>query len=194
MTPGDMILPRLAVSLLTLACALSSVAEGRAETAAERFAARTRLLDDRAAAQYSHAERLKPKGLDRPLPRYTGRYSGPYLSMARAAARAHAVPEDLFLRLIQQESGFDPAAVSVKGAIGLTQLMPGTARQLGVDPTDPGANLKSGARYLAALKARFGTWPLALAGYNAGPEAVVRHGGIPPYAETRAYVSAIWGS
>lgn len=165
-----------------------------ADSTLERFAARNRILDGRAAEQYSHAERLRPSGLEETLPKYDGRYQGPYLSMARAAARAHAVPEDLFLRLVQQESGFNPNALSVKGAIGLAQLMPDTARGLGVDPTDPRANLRGGARYLAALKVRFGSWRLALAGYNAGPEAVARFGGIPPYAETEAYVRAIWGS
>jgi len=85
-------------------------------------------------------------------------------------------------------------AVSPKGAIGLAQLMPATARMLGVDPWDPVQNLEGGARYLAAQYRRFGSWRLALAAYNAGPAAVARHGGVPPYRETRAYIAQIYRS
>ena len=72
--------------------------------------------------------------------------------------------------------------------------MPETARALGVDPRDPRQNLDGGARYLARQFRTFKSWRLALAAYNAGPEAVQAHGGVPPYEETRAYVLAIWGS
>lgn len=114
--------------------------------------------------------------------------------MARAAARKHGVPEDLFLRLVQQESNWNPKAKSHKGALGLAQLMPQTAKSLGVDPTVPVENLEGGARYLARQFRKFGSWRLALAAYNAGPEAVEKHGGVPPYKETQAYVLKIWGS
>ena len=98
----------------------------------------------------------------------------------------------LFLSLIERESGWNPRAISPKGAQGLGQLMPDTARDLGVsDPFDPAQNLDGAARYFAAQLARFGDVALALAAYNAGPEAVARHGGVPPYAETRAYVAAL---
>jgi soluble lytic murein transglycosylase-like protein len=127
------------------------------------------------------------------IPIYSGA-PGVYQDMARAAARRHQVPEDLFLRLVRQESGFRPAAKSSKGALGLAQLMPGTARALGVNPHDPGQNLDGGARYLRQQYRRFGDWRLALAAYNAGPEAVERYRGIPPYAETQNYVKAILGS
>ena len=113
--------------------------------------------------------------------------------MARAAARKHQIPEDLFLRLVRHELGFRPTAKSTKGALGLAQLMPGTARLLGVNPHDPGQNLDGGARYLKQQYRRFGDWRLALAAYNAGPEAVERYRGIPPYAETQNYVKAILG-
>lgn len=126
------------------------------------------------------------------IPIYSGA-SGVYQDMARAAARRHQIPEDLFLRLVRQESGFHPAAKSSKGAIGLAQLMPGTARGLGVNPHDPGQNLEGGARYLRQQYRRFGDWRLALAAYNAGPEAVERYRGIPPYAETQNYVKSILG-
>ena len=121
------------------------------------------------------------------------RPDSPFYEDARAAARRHGVPTDLFARLVTQESGWNPRAVSHKGAIGLAQLMPQTAALLRVDPRDPRQNLEGGARYLATQFRRFGSWRLALAAYNAGPEAVSRHDGVPPYAETRAYVAAILG-
>ena len=103
------------------------------------------------------------------------------------------MPGDLFLRLVQQESGWNHRAVSPKGALGLAQLMPGTAADLRVDPADPAQNLEGGARYLRQMYKRFGDWRLALAAYNAGPETVARYGDVPPYAETRTYVRRIWG-
>ena len=123
-----------------------------------------------------------------------GRYDGPWLVVARSVAQRHGIPEDLFLRLVQQESGWNTGALSHKGAIGLAQLMPDTAAALGVDPADPASNLDGGARYLRIQFDAFGSWPLALAAYNAGPGAVLEYGGIPPYAETQGYVQAIWGS
>ena len=126
------------------------------------------------------------------IPIYSGA-SGVYQDMARAAARKHNVPEDLFLRLVRTESNFRPGARSNKGAIGLAQLMPFTARQLGVNPHDPKQNLDGGARYLSQQYRRFGDWRLALAAYTAGPGAVEQYHGVPPYAETRNYVKAILG-
>jgi len=93
-----------------------------------------------------------------------------YEAAARAAARAEGIPEDLFVRLVGAESGWNPRAVSPAGAQGLTQLMPGTAAGLGVrNPFDPVENLRGGARYLRQQRDRFGSWDLALAAYNAGP-------------------------
>lgn len=157
------------------------------------------VLDTRSAGQYSNSVRLQPKRAVVPVaapatPAFIGRYNGPYLALARSAARKHGVPEDLFLRLVQQESGWNARARSHKGAMGLAQLMPETARRLGVDPTDPVQNLEGGARYLKLQYQRFGNWPHALAAYNAGPGAVEKYRGIPPYAETRNYVRVIWGS
>ncbi|MCE8432883.1 lytic transglycosylase domain-containing protein [Rhodovulum sulfidophilum] len=161
------------------------------------FRSQTRVLDGRAAQQYSNSVRLQPDRVRTPtqgMLLYSGRYRGEFVDVARAAARRHGVPEDLFLRLVQQESGWNSRAVSHKGAIGLAQLMPETARRLGVDPTDPRQNLEGGARYLRRQFDRFRSWRLALAAYNAGPAAVERHGGVPPYDETRTYVRRIWGS
>lgn len=108
----------------------------------------------------------------------------------RAAARYGLAPE-LLDALARQESGYRPGALSPKGAIGVMQLMPGTARALGVDPRDPTANILGGAAYLRAQLDRFdGRVDLALAAYNAGPGAVARHGGVPPYRETQGYVVA----
>ncbi|WP_082035317.1 lytic transglycosylase domain-containing protein [Phaeobacter sp. S60] len=89
------------------------------------------------------------------------------------------------------ESAFDPGAQSHVGAIGLGQLMPDTARALGVDPHNPEQNLHGSARYLLTQLDRFGTPQLALAAYNAGPEAVARHGGVPPYRETQGHVRKV---
>jgi soluble lytic murein transglycosylase-like protein len=99
----------------------------------------------------------------------------------------------LFAALVWTESAFNPAAVSHAGAIGLAQLMPGTAAGLGVDPWDPVQNLDGGARYLRAQLDAFGSVDLALAAYNAGPNAVSRYGGIPPYVETQFYVLRVLG-
>ncbi len=165
------------------------------------FRSQTKVLDSRAAAQYKGSVRLQPPTVNTPtkwgtgqVKSYRGRYRGPYLDMARAAARRHGVPEDLFLRLVQQESGFKTTARSHKGALGLAQLMPATARTLGVNPHDPYENLDGGAKYLAQQYRTFKSWRLALAAYNAGPGAVKKYGGVPPYKETKNYVRKIWGS
>lgn len=81
--------------------------------------------------------------------------------------------------------------VSSKGAVGLGQLMPGTVRDLGVDATDPAQNLAGSARYLLEQYNAFGDWELALAAYNAGPGTIQRYGGLPPYDETRRYVTTV---
>jgi soluble lytic murein transglycosylase-like protein len=108
-------------------------------------------------------------------------------------AQKNNIPVDLFLRMIGAESSWNQSAVSPKGATGLGQLMPATAEELGVDPNDPFQNIEGSARYLAQQYATFGSWPLALAAYNAGPGNVRKHGGIPPFAETQAYVPKIMG-
>lgn len=163
------------------------------------FKSQTSVLDNRAASQYKASVRLQPERINTPTKwgsaePYKGAYRGEFLPVAREMAKRHGVPEDLFLRLIQQESGWRPTALSHKGAIGLAQLMPGTAQVLRVDPHDPRQNLEGGARYLAQQYRTFGSWRLALAAYNAGPEAVRKYGDVPPYKETRNYVRVIWGS
>jgi soluble lytic murein transglycosylase-like protein len=112
--------------------------------------------------------------------------------IGRVAAR-YDLPPAMLRAVVEVESGFNPRAVSPAGAMGLMQLMPATATALGVqDPFNPEANLDGGARYLRQLLDSFqGDAARALAAYNAGPGAVKRYGGIPPYRETQAYVQKV---
>lgn len=112
--------------------------------------------------------------------------------LAASAAKKYSLPEAFVQSVMKAESGFQAAAVSPKGAVGLMQLMPATAKQLGVDPRNPRENAEGGASYLRDLLARYENDPdqvmLALAAYNAGPGAVQKYGGVPPYRETREYI------
>jgi soluble lytic murein transglycosylase-like protein len=112
--------------------------------------------------------------------------------LIRTASRTHGVPAALVKAVIAAESSFDAGAVSPKGAMGLMQLMPGTARELGVDDAfESDQNVQGGTRYLRELYDRYGDWLRTLAAYNAGPEAVDRYDGVPPYTETREYVKRV---
>jgi soluble lytic murein transglycosylase-like protein len=112
--------------------------------------------------------------------------------LAVQAAKKYLLPDSFVRSVMKAESGFQANAVSPKGAIGLMQLMPDTARALGVDPRDPNQNAEGGAQYLRELLARYESDPnqvlLALAAYNAGPGAVDRYHGVPPFPETREYI------
>ena len=108
-----------------------------------------------------------------------------------ATARRHGIDPRLLASLIWVESGFDPTTVSPAGALGLSQLMPATARGLGVDPYDPLQNLEGGARYLRSQLDRFGRIDLALAAYNAGPGRVAAAKGVPDLVETQLYVTRV---
>lgn len=117
-----------------------------------------------------------------------------FLGFIRAAEARHALPQGLLDALVAVESAYRPGAISRVGAMGLAQLMPATARALGVrDPFDPRANIDGGARFLRMMLDRFGSVTLALAAYNAGPGAVARAGGIPANTETPAYVRKVLG-
>jgi soluble lytic murein transglycosylase len=117
----------------------------------------------------------------------------PYINEIIEAATLYGVPERLVAAVIRAESGFNPRAVSRKGAQGLMQLMPATASTLGVrNSFDPRENIHGGVRHLRGLINRFpGNLPLAIAAYNAGEKAVVTYGGIPPYPETQDYVGKV---
>lgn len=215
---GARIAAIMAVSGSAMIAAAPAQAEGlmlggaSSKSRAAQFTRQTQLMDSRLAAQYQRSQRLRPESgakirtvtiisLDGTMagagggiiPRYTGNQRSKYLPHARAMARKHGVPEDLFLRLVQQESGWNAGARSYKGAQGLAQLMPGTAAKLGVNPADPVQNLEGGARYLRMMYNTFGDWRLALAAYNAGPQAVAKYRGVPPYRETKNYVRIIHG-
>ena len=115
-----------------------------------------------------------------------------YEPLIRQAEARYSLPPRLLLALVWQESRFNPMAISPAGAAGLAQLMPGTARQLGVSNRhDPVQNIDGGARYLKLMLDRFGAIHLALAAYNAGPGAVSRAGGIPTNRETPGYVKSV---
>ena len=119
--------------------------------------------------------------------------TGPYVQEIQDAADRYGVPMKLVSAVIRAESGFNPRAVSRKGAQGLMQLMPTTAAILGVrNSFDPRENIDGGVRHLRSLIDRFpNRLPLAIAAYNAGERAVVQHGGIPPYPETQDYVTKV---
>ncbi len=120
---------------------------------------------------------------------YPAKFAQPVLQ----ASQQYGVDPALVRAIIHAESAFRVAAKSHKGAVGLMQLMPKTAEELGVsDRLDPQQNIQGGVKYLSQLLARFdGNTELATAAYNAGPGAVLRYGGVPPYAETKAYVKRV---
>jgi soluble lytic murein transglycosylase-like protein len=110
------------------------------------------------------------------------------------AAEKYGLPPALLSSVVKAESGFRAEAVSVKGAVGLMQLMPGTAAELNADPSDPEQNVEAGARYLRDLLVKYGySSHRALAAYNAGPGAVDKYNGVPPYRETQQYVDRVVG-
>jgi len=117
---------------------------------------------------------------------------GDFAAETRAAADVHGVDEALVRAIMHAESWFNPQAISHAGAEGLMQLMPATQARFGVsDPFDPVENITAGVAYLAVLLADFGDWELAVAAYNAGENAVRRHRGVPPFAETREYLRRV---
>jgi soluble lytic murein transglycosylase-like protein len=142
-----------------------------------------------------YPEETQQAAVDVIVPEATGVLIGKtvYDPIIESASDRNGVPARLVKALIQVESAFQPRARSNKGAMGLMQLMPDTARQYQArNPYDPTANIEAGTRHLRKLLDEF-ELPLALAAYNAGENAVRRFGGIPPYSETQAYVSKILG-
>lgn len=143
--------------------------------AARTYAKPTRFIGDDGAGDIASTVTIRPSEVDR----------------YERAAKAEGLDVHLLRAVAWTESRGRQNAVSPKGALGVMQLMPSTAAEMGINPLDPEANLHGGARYLARQLSRFQSVPLALAAYNAGPGAVLRWGGIPPYAETQAYVAQI---
>ena len=154
-------------------------------------------LDERGVAHYSN---MRGDARYRPLevraaglrfiapPAETRRFDG----LIGLSARKYRVQPALVKAVIAAESNFDPAAVSVKGAQGLMQLMPATAASMGViDPLEPDENVRGGVAYLRAMLDRYGELERALAAFNAGPTSVDRYGGVPPYPETQDYVQRV---
>jgi soluble lytic murein transglycosylase-like protein len=168
----------------------------------QRFSAMISDLTKQVAAlerSFTHAMRDMVKGFRAaaapraPAVAGTPAAAGKFTSPINAAAKRNELDPALLSAVVGQESGFQPRAISSAGAMGLMQLMPATARELGVrDPFDPAQNIDGGARYLRGLIDRYhGRLDLALAAYNAGPGAVDRFGAVPPYPETQAYVKNI---
>ena len=131
-----------------------------------------------------------------PLCIYASSFEEPYDIVIQASARKHDVPPDLIHSIIKAESNYDPQAISPKGAVGLMQLMPETARQYGVkDRFNPVDNIEGGVRYLKDLVKLYNRRTnLVLAAYNAGQEAVKKYGGIPPFPETTQYIERVQSS
>lgn len=184
---------------LTLALTAALVggipAAAHAQIYAWRDAAGNLVLSDKAknpaARTYALTDPRSPTGI---LTTRPGTARGAQFDpLIQEESRNHSVSPDLVRAVIQTESAFNPLARSIKGAMGLMQLMPATAAEFGVlNPYDPAENIRAGVAYLKRLLVRYGeNVELALAAYNAGPRAVERYGTIPPYRETRNYVTKV---
>ncbi len=173
--------------------ALATPVVAQAQIYAWRDAAGNLVLSDRAKDPSARAYRVST-GATVKTTRPLSRRAAQYQALIEEHAALNTVSADLVLAVIQAESAFNPLARSPKGAMGLMQLMPATAAELGVgDPYDPAENIRGGVAYLRQLLDRYnGNVELALAAYNAGPGAVQKYGGtVPPYRETRNYVTKV---
>jgi soluble lytic murein transglycosylase-like protein len=189
------------VRLIALAAALGSAGAAQAEVLEVGAGGTVKVLSDTPNASWSSTDQADQveaieSGADVPATAVTvlaeQGWSGAYAQALVEVARANDISPYLLEAVVWQESRWNPSARSRAGAIGLAQLMPGTARDLGVDPRDPIQNLAGGARYLRQQLNRFdGNVEKALAAYNAGPGRVMTAGGIPSIPETQAYVRAI---
>lgn len=178
------------LALRTLPPLLSLLA---ASTAAGAENADYRLrLPDHASYRLYQPEAPKISDNERRQARRDALAGLPFSAQIEAAAEAGGIEPELLHAVVHAESAYNPRAVSPKGALGLAQLMPSTARQYGVhDALKPADNLRASARHLRDLMDHFGDIQLVLSAYNAGAGAVKKYGGVPPYAETRAYVPKV---
>jgi soluble lytic murein transglycosylase-like protein len=194
----------ISVRLIALAVALGSAGAAQAEVIEVGSGGTVKVLSDAPNATWTSADEADQPGQveaieggpEVPATAVTvlkeQGWSGAYAKALVDIATANDISPYLLEAVVWQESRWNPTAVSRAGAIGLAQLMPGTARDLGVDPRDPVQNLSGGARYLRQQLNRFdGNVEKALAAYNAGPGRVMTAGGIPSIPETQAYVRAI---
>jgi soluble lytic murein transglycosylase-like protein len=191
----------MSVRLIALAVALGFAAAAQAEVIEVGAGGTVRVLSDAPSATWTSPDQSDQVGVvedgapvpDAAITVLTDQgWSGAYAKALVDVANANEISPYLLEAVVWQESRWNPSARSRVGAIGLAQLMPGTARDLGVDPRDPIQNLAGGARYLRQQLNRFdGNVEKALAAYNAGPGRVMTAGGIPSIPETQAYVRAI---
>jgi soluble lytic murein transglycosylase-like protein len=173
----------------------SRTAQHRSRAATDRFAARMRAALRRHSRRSGHVLARNVRWAADAIAELDAASLRRFDRHARQAGRQHAVPFDLIRAVILVESRYDPRAVSPAGARGLMQLMPGTAVELRVrNAFNARQNVLGGARLLRLLVDRFDDPVLAIAAYNAGPNAVRRYGGVPPYAETRRYVGRVLGA
>lgn len=182
-------------AMMPAVAGVAAAAEGRAHEAPPRLAKgpdpfRLSIERSQYVLQVNHGGRAGSAGTSRQRRVMT---AGPFAPLIERQARAKGVDPELVHAVIRAESAYRADAISPKGAVGLMQLMPATARRFGVvDREHPESNVSAGTAYLRLLLNRFNSVPLALAAYNAGEGAVMRHGNqIPPYAETRGYVARI---
>lgn len=182
-----------------LACLLMSLWIGTSAASAQGI---YRYVDARGVVHFTNVDpadaRYRPFALPNSYqiePRAKASHRGAVRTfdrLIRQRSLEQGIPPALVKAVIHAESAFDPRAVSPKGAMGLMQLMPSTAKMLGVSqPFQAEQNIEGGVRYLASLHERYGSWTHTLAAYNAGPSAVDRFRGVPPYAETREYVRRV---
>lgn len=181
--------------MIVLAVTAALPAAADAQIYSWRDASGRLVLSDRPLGPSITTYAVRESSLVRSTRPIAGARARQFEPLIRQHARDHGVRPDLVRAVIQTESAFDPTAQSSKGALGLMQLMPATARELGVsDPFDPAENIRGGVQYLRQLLDRYGNnETLALAAYNAGPRAVDRYGAVPPYRETRDYVAKVRG-
>jgi soluble lytic murein transglycosylase len=191
--PRRLAIGRIAAAVVSLAAAalpLAAPGEARAQAVLYRY------VDERGVVHFTDApsdERWAKVSIRKPMgPPIEKASPDDYDPLIQRNARRHGLPPALVKAVIRAESNFDPGARSHKGAMGLMQLMPGTARAMGVDdPWHAEENVRGGARYLRSMVNRYGDVRLALAAYNAGPQAVDHYGGVPPYQETQEYVRRV---